>query len=658
MIPKHFLYDGSREPVPEPIALTAGPLTMQFEPRTGLLRYIRIGDHEIVRAIYAAIRDHNWGTIPPHLINLQQEINTNSFRLTFDVECRQEPGVDYLWHGAITGEANGTVRYSFDGVARSGFARNRIGICVLHPITECAGQPCTVEHSDQPNPSDTTLDLRGAEEKGQFPRFIDPNQPFFDVRKISYTVAGATARLTFAGDEFEMEDQRNWTDASFKTYCTPQIRPKPVVVSPGSTVKQSVVLEVQPPARLVLPVLLGRPPQLSISTTRSIPLPPLGFCVERLGQALTPREIDRLRALRPAHLRVDLRLSAPDYPTLLEAAVAQSNALNAALHLAVIVSNEAEKELKALAELIRKTQPKVGLWLIFHRAEETTNPRWVAMARQILGGYNPSVLFAAGTLAFFTEINRNRPVADAAEFPCFSLNPQVHAFDNTTMVENLAGQENNLESAREFTPRALVVSPITVKIRSHEPDSAQTKGLLPVDVDPRQMSLFGAGWTLGSIARLATTGNAHSLTYYETVGWRGLMESEAGSPLPDLFPSLHGSVFPVYHVFADIAEFGASQIYPTHSSHPLLAEGLTLADGKGRRRILVANLSNKLQELKIKTGTCEATVRYLDERNAEHAMTHPEEFRREKGETISAAGGKLALNLLPYALATVDIAKA
>jgi hypothetical protein len=402
-------------------------------------------------------------------------------------------------------------------------------------------------------------------------------------------------------------------------------------------------------------VLLGRPPQLSISTTRSVPLPPLGFCVERSGKALTTREIDRLRALRPAHLRVDLRLFAPDHPTLLESAVAQSNVLNAPLHLAVIVSNEAERELNALAELIRKTQPKVGLWLIFHRAEETTSPRWVALARQILGGYNPSVLFAAGTLAFFTEINRNRPAADAAEFPCFSLNPQVHAFDNATMVENLAGQENNLESAREFTPRALVVSPITLKIRSHEPDSVQAKGLLPVDVDPRQMSLFGAGWTLGSISRLAATGNAHSLTYYETVGWRGLMESEAGSPWPEQFPSLPGSVFPVYHLFADVAEFGATQIYPTHSSHPLLAEGLTLADGKGRRRMLVANLSSKLQELKIKTGTCEATIRYLDERNAEHAMTHPEEFRRQKAEAISAAAGKLGLNLLPFALATVDI---
>jgi hypothetical protein len=38
-------------------------------------------------------------------------------------------------------------------------------------------------------------------------------------------------------------------------------------------------------------------------------------------------------------------------------------------------------------------------------------------------------------------------------FLCYSNNPQVHAFDNTTLVENLAGQAQNVESARHFTPR-------------------------------------------------------------------------------------------------------------------------------------------------------------------------------------------------------------
>src|SRR2546428_313699 len=97
-----------------------------------------------------------------------------------------------------------------------------------------------------------------------------------------------------------------------------------------------------------------------------------------------------------------------------------------------------------------------------------------------------------------------------------------------------------------------------------------------------------------------------------------------GSPLPDKFPSVAGSVFPMYHVFADIAEFAGKQIQPTHSSHPLITEGLTLFDLKGRRRILVANLSNHVQEVKIKSGTCEGHIRYLDETNVEQAMVEPE----------------------------------
>ena len=87
------------------------------------------------------------------------------------------------------------------------------------------------------------------------------------------------------------------------------------------------------------------------------------------------------------------------------------------------------------------------------------------------------------------------------------------------------------------------------------------------------------------------------------------METDAGPPLPAEFPSEPGVVFPLYHLFADIAEFGARQVYPTHSTQPLLAEGLTLLDAKGRRRVLAANLTGDPRELKIKTGTCSARVR-------------------------------------------------
>ena len=36
--------------------------------------------------------------------------------------------------------------------------------------------------------------------------------------------------MIFNGETFEMEDQRNWTDASFKTYCTPLSLPYPIKI--------------------------------------------------------------------------------------------------------------------------------------------------------------------------------------------------------------------------------------------------------------------------------------------------------------------------------------------------------------------------------------------------------------------------------------------
>lgn len=645
MLSKVILYSGSE--APQPIELRAGPLTLLFEPQTAFLRHIRLGDHEVVRAIYAAIRDHNWATILPQVTIRERDIKADSFQLTFDCDCHRG-GVDYFWKGTVTGDATGRIRFTFDGESRSDFQRNRIGICVLHPIAECSSQPVTVEHTD------------GSAEEGTFPKDISPHQPFFDIRKVSYDVVntGIRAQLEMDGDVFEMEDQRNWSDASFKTYCTPQARPKPHSVKVGDRVTQSATLTLSGKVRPILPVNLGRPPQLSISTTPAVALPPIGLCVASHRRPLTEREIERLKVLRLSHLRVDLRLDDATYPKLLEQASTEANALGVGLHIALGVGANVDAALPSLLQHLDRIKPRVMLWIVLHEIENPASEKTVQLVRPALQKFAPGVLCAAGTRDFFTEINRDRPAPDASSFICYSNNPQVHAYDHTTLVENLAGQVHNVESARQFTPRPVVVSPITLRIRNSANAANEKPGALtelPSDVDPRQLSLFGAGWTLGSIAKLATTGFVHSLTYFETTGWRGVMETEAGSSLASAFPSEARMVFPMYHVFADIAEFGGKQIYPTHSSHPLQAEGLTLFDANKRRRILVANLTGDVQDLKIKSGTCTAHVRYLDETTIEQAVRHPEEFRQQPGIAQESVSGKIELKLLPYAMARVDV---
>ncbi|TFD23336.1 hypothetical protein [Cryobacterium sp. TMS1-13-1] len=87
-------------------------------------------------------------------------------------------------------------------------------------------------------------DPSGAEKAVRFSQTISPHQPARNIAGMRWNAAGFTASLGFIGDIFETEDQRNWTDASFKTYSTPLDRPFPVQIRPGTPIEQSVVLRI------------------------------------------------------------------------------------------------------------------------------------------------------------------------------------------------------------------------------------------------------------------------------------------------------------------------------------------------------------------------------------------------------------------------------
>jgi D-apionolactonase len=166
------------------------------------------------------------------------------------------------------------------------------------------------------------------------------------------------------------------------------------------------------------------------------------------------------------------------------------------------------------------------------------------------------------------------------------------------------------------------------------------------------MSLFGAGWTLGSLKYLAESG-AHSVTYYETTGWRGVMETAPGSPLPDQFKSIPGGVFPLYHVLADVGEFAGGEIIPTLSSRPLAVDGLILRKDN-RLRIMLANFTPQTQTIRLPGRGGAVTVRSLDEASFEDAVCSPEEYRAQPGQQIAAGSDGLVVELWPYAVVRVD----
>ncbi len=671
MLPPTVLYYGAETPLPARIALRAGPLTLLFEPATAFMRYICLGDREVLRGVYSAVRDRNWDTVLPRLSNLQLHQEPQAFSVAFDVECRQGE-IDFRWHGTIEGTPGGRLTFTMDGQAHSTFLRNRIGFCVLHPIRECAGRPCLVQHPD------------GTWEHGTFPRHISPHQPFLDISAIAHEAApDVWAVVQFEGDLFEMEDQRNWTDGSFKTYCTPLRLPYPVEVAAGTRVSQTVRLALQNappesaavraererPATIVHVAAAGGPgeqvaePILTVGETPVARLPRLGLGMASHGQPLTATETGRLQALNLSLLRADLALSAAGWRQRLAQAAAEATAIGVALELAVFLSGAGEDELAALAAVLRELRPAVAQWLIFHVEEKSTTAPWVRLARRYLASYAPEARIGAGTNAYFAELNRQPPPVEGLDLVCYSITPQVHAFDNASLVETLEMQAETVVSARRFTGTVpLAITPVTLRPRFNPnatgPVSEPPPDELPPQVDVRQMSLFGAGWTLGSLKYLAESG-VYSITYYETTGWRGVMETEAGSPVPERFRSLPGGVFPLYHVFADAGELAGGAVLPARASAPLAFEGLAL-QRDGRVRVMLANLGPQPRQVRVRCPSLgpQVRLRYLDETNALEAMHAPERFRAEAWQPASVAAGELVVGLRPFAYCCIDSAGA
>jgi len=653
----NVLYCGKDEAPPELVPLRAGPLDLFLEE--GDLRYIRFGDHEILRRVYVAVRDRNWGTIPRAISGLQIESGYDSFQITYDIENR-EGEIDFRWRGTISGAAEGMITFRMEGRARSTFLRNRIGFCVLHPMRECAGRPCRVEHDD------------GTITEGMFPLHISPHQPFKRMRGITHRVTeDLEAEVRFEGEVFEMEDQRNWTDASFKTYCTPLELPFPVEVEAGTEIRQSITLTLKGAAAGAGRTGTGeaRPLTVSIAETGSGRLPRLGLEIADREGPLSKTEIERLTVLHLSHLRAELKLERSDWEASLLRAARQAKALGVELELAVFLSGQSEQEvvqqLQALRGVLDAGEFPVCTWLVFHRDEKSTDGRWIELAREVLKSYRKEVLLGSGTNAYFTELNRERPPLQALDLLCYSINPQVHAFDNRSLAETLEAQGATVESARQFAGgRPIAVTPVTLRPRYNPnataPEPEVGPNELPPQVDPRQMTLFGAGWTLGSLAYLGKAA-AHSVTCYRTVGWRGVMESVAGADKPALFPSIPGSVFPLYHVLADAGEWRDATLLPAESSDPLKVQALALARSGGTR-ILLANLGEERRRVSVSgIGRARAAgaegavrVRFLDERTAETAMTDPGRWRKEPMQRIGLSNAQVTVELLPYAVACID----
>jgi hypothetical protein len=564
------------------VALRAGPLTLRFE--RGSLRWIRVGAQEILRGIYVGVRDAHWRTIPPSVRDVQIEAKDDSFRVNFAAH-HHHLDLDFLWNGTIVGDREGTLTFTMDGVAQRSFLKNRIGFCVLHPTDACAGRACTVEHVD------------GHIASTSFPALVSPHQAFMDIRALAHEVMpGVIAEVRVDGEIFETEDQRNWSDTSFKTYSTPVDLPFPVEVAAGTRITQEVRLRLrgQSPGVAAGVEIDTVDDIVRIETTgATVALPRIGLMLDAT-RPLGTRECELLRRIAPSYVRVDLDLAAADseWRAMLTNAATQASSLGARLQVAALVSSPADAgaQLAALASAAEAAQAQVDTWLVFDRTTGTTPASLIFRARETLGAHRP-VRLGGGSDKHFADLNRNRPPEGALDLLCFGSTPQAHADDVETMVENVGSVAAVIETARAFGGRhvAIEISPVTLKNRAR-PGAATPPplGALPDHIDARQSSGFTAAWTIAHLRACADAG-VSGVTYFRTIGPDGVMSMENGAP------------FPVYHALADVANGGGdNRVVTTRSSRPTHVEALCIErEGGTRRRLLLVNLRAEPQRVQL-----------------------------------------------------------
>jgi len=621
----------------EPIELAAGSLTAIFRPAETFLRRIKLGGREILRGIYLALRDPNWNTVPPIVEDVETRQDEAGFAREFAVSWRQGD-IDFRGRCRLSGSADGRLEYRFDGKSHSAFQSNRIGFLVLHSA-DLAGTACRVRRVD------------GSEVVGSFPVDISPRQPFFDIRAITHPIGeGLELETAMEGETFEMEDQRNWTDASYKTYCRPLAKPFPFEVRPGDAISQRIALTVLggpiPPPRQ-RPRRERRPVELALPERPSWrPTPKRGalFCPDDDG-AYEPEEVERLARLNLDYLRVDIDLDNL-WEERLKRADALAQGMGAALQIA-LVSNRRPDDLAAFLEAAGERSAPVGSWLVFGKGEKTASPETLGSFRETFGKSGLPGRVYSGADAFFTEYNRERPAFDLLDGVCFSINPQVHAFDNDSLMETLEMQGLVVEQARAIAGgKPVAVSAITARMRFNPnatgPEPEPEPGELPSAVDPRQAGPVFAAWTAGSLHYMAIS-EAAEAAYYETRGWKGLMERPEGSPLPDKFPSRPGQPFPLYHVLKLFGEARGGRHAPLETDDKLAAIGGWL-ERPGGPVLYAANLRETDTPVRLSAPDLPSRLARLNEGNAREPG--PLEDAEETLERT--AEGHAELRLAPY----------
>ena len=632
--------------------LTAGPLSVELGE--GQLRYLTVSGVEVLRAVSFLVRDENWGTYNPVISGLHVDQRPDGFSVQYHAVCRR-PGQEISFDASIEGKADGSLAFKATAVPATDFLTARTGFVVLHPLQGVVGHGVEVEHVD------------GSVRKATFPELVDPVQPFLSIRSLAHEVLpGLKATVRFAGDTWEMEDHRNWTDASFKTYVRPLALPWPYTLPAGEAVTQSVTVTLSGKAGRRGKAGQRRTVQVKLGEGTRAALQPLGLGMpaEEIDHALA--HMDLLRGAAPRFLQCQVDPRANHGLAQLQGYRALCERTGAQCVLEVVVGSveDYERELHRLADMVREAGvrpsalalcPVGDLKSVLPGGARPPAPPLDALYAAARRAF-PGVRLGGGMFSFFTELNRKRPPAELLDFVMNTTCPIVHAADDRSVMETLAALPYQVTTARSFvdaTPYRVGPSSIGCRDNPHgetfTPNPNNERVCL-ARMDPRQRGCFGAAWALGYVATLART-DVEAISLAAPTGPLGIIyrKTEYAQPWYD---SLSGpAVYPVYHVVAGLTRGTGRELVSAESSDPAKVATLAYRGEKGTV-LWLANLSADEQTVSLKGARGALAGRMLDEDTFAEAATNPAGF--QAGDTPSVDPARVSLKAYAVGIFKVE----
>jgi D-apionolactonase len=594
-----------------PTPLVAGPVRCVLDGAD--IRDLRVGEQRVLTRLYIAVRDEVWNTIPFKCETTDLQTGAEGFKV--DLSCAvDQPPIRAEWVITIGGSAAGEFSYAIRGQALANYRFAKLGLNLHHPLPENLGAAYVARRGDK------VL-------TGKIPGLIEPQ--FFVNGKLTgmfmpydelvlQSAADDEVVFRFSGDEFEMQDHRNWTDYNLKSYGTPLEVPLPLVAEPGQPIDQSVVIDVRKARgfREALPKPMGQSParqargRAAIDRVGLARLPRIGSEFPDEVADLDPRVASLVGSISLHYVRLTLDLTSDEAVQGATAKARQIFRWGRPIELVLVVSRgePLTAEVARLDDWLQDLRPPLERVVVlegprgFSIGRMTTAGNKVRAYREIVENWCGPTALVSATEQSFAELNRWWPDLAGVDGVGYTICPQVHASDDISVMENSWGQSDTVTTARARSGgRAVHVTSVAMigKFGPY-PAGVPEVPLLSAYGDDRQGLLFGAAWALSSLRQLVDA-EAASATYFELSGARGLVGTPGDATSTDPVP------VPVYRVLeavlswvdANLVRVGAvhGEVVGLGAEWPDRSELLIANLGQDEQRIELSGLSGRLTEV-------------------------------------------------------------